>query len=260
HFHIGDIGCLPVLAKMTPNITNMEVPALAAVKAGADGIAAINTIKSVMNINLQTYVSGPDVIGKSSVGGYSGKAVKPIALRFIHDIKSNPDLKDIPVSGMGGIENWIDGAEFIALGCETVQITTAVMEYGYRIIDDLLDGLSNYMGELGIGSVKELVGRALPNLLPAEKLNRSSICYPKFNRNLCVGCGRCYLSCYDAGHQALSMGKDRKPVMDAKKCVGCHLCRIVCPAEAISPGVRIKLEERKEGMRNVSMQFGTNEG
>ncbi|WP_333678116.1 NAD-dependent dihydropyrimidine dehydrogenase subunit PreA [Muricomes intestini] len=251
---------LPVLAKMTPNITNMEVPALAAVKAGADGIAAINTIKSVMNINLQTYVSGPDVIGKSSVGGYSGKAVKPIALRFIHDIKSNPGLKDIPVSGMGGIENWIDGAEFIALGCETVQITTAVMEYGYRIIDDLLDGLSNYMGELGIGSVKELVGRALPNLLPAEKLNRSSICYPKFNRNLCVGCGRCYLSCYDAGHQALSMGKDRKPVMDAKKCVGCHLCRIVCPAEAISPGVRIKLEERKEGMRNVSMQFRTNEG
>lgn len=230
---------LPVLVKMTPNITNMEVPALAAVEAGADGIAAINTIKSVMNINLQTFASGPNVVGKSTVGGYSGKAVKPIALRFIHDMKSNSRLKDIPISGMGGIENWIDAAEFMALGCETVQITTAVMQYGYRIIDDLLEGLSNYMGELGIDSLKDLVGRALPNLLPAEELNRSSICYPKFDRKMCVGCGRCYLSCYDAGHQALAIGKDRNPVMDAKKCVGCQLCKVVCPAEAITSGARV---------------------
>ncbi len=242
---------LPVLAKMTPNITNMEVPALAAVEAGADGIAAINTIKSVMNINLQTFASGPDVIGKSAVGGYSGKAVKPIALRFIHDMKSNSSLKDIPISGMGGIENWIDAAEFMALGCETVQITTAVMQYGYRIIDDLLEGLSNYMEELEISSLKELVGKALPNLLPAEELNRNSICYPKFDRKLCVGCGRCYLSCYDAGHQALAIGKDRKPVMDAKKCVGCQLCKVVCPAEAISSGVRVELRAGKEGICDV---------
>lgn len=232
---------LPILAKMTPNITNMEVPALAAVEAGADGIAAINTIKSVMNINLQTFTSGPDVVGKSAVGGYSGKAVKPIALRFIHDMKSNPKLKETPISGMGGIENWMDAAEFLALGCETVQITTAVMQYGYRIIDDLLEGLSAYMEASGFHSLQDMVGKAQPNVLPAEKLNRSSICYPKFNRELCVSCGRCYLSCYDAGHQALTIGKDGKPVLDGKKCVGCQLCKIVCPAEAILSGTRVSV-------------------
>ena len=142
---------LPILAKMTPNITNMEVPAIAAIENGATGIAAINTIKSIMNINLDTFASGPDVSGKSAVGGYSGKAVKPIALRFIHDMKANDMLKDIPVSGMGGIETWKDAAEFMALGCETVQVTTAVMQYGYWIIDDLIYGMKNYLWESGYG-------------------------------------------------------------------------------------------------------------
>ena len=229
---------LPILAKMTPNITNMEPPAVAAIEAGANGIAAINTIKSVMNVNLQTFVSGPDVVGKSAVGGYSGKAVKPIALRFIQDMKTYDKLKDIPISGMGGIENWQDAAEFMALGCGTVQVTTAVMQYGYRIIDDLIDGMSNYMEEMHMNSISELVGKALPNLLPAEQLDRKTICYPKFDRNKCVGCGRCYLSCYDAGHQALEM-KEGKPVMIAKKCVGCQLCKLVCPVEAITSGTRV---------------------
>ncbi len=233
---------LPILAKMTPNITNMEIPAIAAVKNGADGLAAINTIKSVMNVNLNSFASGPDVMGKSAVGGYSGKAVKPIALRFIHDMKVNQELKDIPVSGMGGIETWRDAAEFMALGCETIQVTTAVMQYGYRIIEDMISGMKAYLSDCGYSSVKEIVGKGLQNLLPAEKLNRKSIEYPKFNKSECVGCGRCYLSCYDGGHQALKMGEDNKPVMDAKKCVGCQLCKVVCPVGAISKGTRVNIK------------------
>lgn len=233
---------LPILAKMTPNITNMEIPAIIAMENGATGIAAINTIKSVMNVNLNTFASGPDVMGKSAVGGYSGKAVKPIALRFIHDMKTNTKLVDVPISGMGGIETWKDAAEFMAMGCETIQITTSVMQYGYRIIDDLILGMTEYLASHGYSSVKEIVGNALQNLIPAENLNRKSIEFPKFNRKDCVGCGRCYLSCYDAGHQALTIGTDGKPVMDPTKCVGCQLCKVVCPMEAITRGTRVDIK------------------
>ena len=230
---------LPVLAKMTPNITNMEMPSKAAVNAGADGIAAINTIKSIMNVHPDDFGSEPYVKGKSAVGGYSGKAVKPIALRFIQDIKNCRELATVPISGMGGIETWKDAVEFISLGCGTVQVTTSVMQYGYRIIDDLIDGLAWYMGSHGISSVNDLMGRALKNLVPADELERNSICYPKFDRSKCVGCLRCYLSCYDGGHQALRINEATgQPFMDGKKCVGCHLCVTVCPAGAITPGVR----------------------
>lgn len=231
---------LPVLVKMTPNIGNMEIPALAAMKAGADGIAAINTIKSIMNIDLEDFVSGPKVDGKSCVGGYSGKTVKPVALRFIHDIKKHPELKDVPVSGMGGIETWRDAAEFIALGCANLQVTTSVMQYGYRIIEDLIKGLSHYLIDQGFSSVQQLVGVALPNLVAADQLNRHSISYPKFNRSKCLGCGRCYLSCLDGGHQALEMDEAAgKPKLIPDKCTGCQLCVVVCPAGAITAGKRL---------------------
>ncbi len=231
---------IPILAKMTPNIGNMEIPAIAAVNAGADGIAAINTIKSIINVNLDSFVSAPEVKGKTSVGGYSGKAVKPIALRFIHSMKSCNELKDIPVSGMGGIETWRDAAEFMALGCENIQVTTSVMQYGYRVIDDMLEGMKYYLSSHGYKCVKEIVGKALPQVVPAEKLDRDSICLPRFDRSKCLGCGRCYLSCYDGGHQAISQQQSTgKPVLIADKCVGCHLCVTVCPVKAISQGNRI---------------------
>ena len=235
---------LPILAKMTPNITNMEIPAIAAVNAGADGIAAINTIKSIMNVNLyDNFVSEPNVEGKSAVGGYSGKAVKPIALRFINDMKTNEKLKDIPISGMGGIETWKDAAEFMALGCETIQVTTAVMQYGYRIIDDMIEGITDYMQSQGFTSVKQIIGKAIPNVFEASMLNRHTIEYPKFNRNTCVSCGRCYLSCYDGGHQALRLDeKSGKPIMDPNKCVGCQLCKLVCPTGSISAGKRVEIK------------------
>ncbi len=237
---------LPILAKMTPNIGNMELPAAAAIEAGATGIAAINTIKSVMNVNLDTFSSGPDVQGQTSVGGYSGKAVKPIALRFIQSMKSYEPLKNVPVSGMGGIESWRDAAEFMTLGCENIQVTTAVMQYGYRIIEDMLEGMKLYLSAHGYKSVSEIVGKALPKIVPTEALDRESICFPKFDKSRCIGCGRCYLSCYDGGHQAL--GRDEttgRPVFIPTKCVGCHLCVTVCPVSAIAPGTRVAKSKLK---------------
>ena len=224
---------------MTPNITSMLPPAVAAIKAGADGLAAINTIKSVMNVNLGSFVSSPDVGGCSSVGGYSGKAVKPIALRFVNEMASCEKLKGVPISGMGGIETWRDAAEFISMGCSTVQVTTSVMQYGYRIIDDLIDGLKRYMAEMKFNSIYDFLGKANEKIIPADDLDRSYICFPRFDREKCIGCGRCLLSCYDGGHQAIKMNAENKPILDGKKCVGCHLCKIVCPVGAISAGKKI---------------------
>ncbi len=230
----------PVLAKMTPNTGNMEPAAIAAVEGGADGLAAINTIKSITALDLPQLCPTPSVGGKSSVSGYSGKAVKPIALRFINDMAQSKRLSGVPISGMGGIETWRDALEFILLGCSNIQVTTAVMQYGYRIIDDLIDGLSIYMTENGIGSVSEMVGKALSNIVPADKLDRDSIVYPVFDREKCVGCGRCYISCMDGGHQAIKWDKaERKVSLLGKECVGCHLCVHVCPTGAISAGRRI---------------------
>ena len=231
---------LPVLAKMTPNITNMEIPAIAAVNAGADGIAAINTVKSITNIDLDSFVPTPDINGKSAVGGYSGKAVKPIALRFISDMKRNETLENVEISGMGGIETWRDGLEFILMGCTNLQVTTSVMQYGYRIIDDMLDGLSYWLTAAGYNSVSEVVGLANKNMTDAGSLDRDTVTYPIFDKNKCIGCGRCYIACYDAGHQALDFdSKTRKPVFLGSKCVGCHLCATVCPVNCISKAKRV---------------------
>jgi dihydropyrimidine dehydrogenase (NAD+) subunit PreA len=229
----------PVLAKMTPNITNMEVPAIAAMRAGADGLAAINTIKSITGFELPSLAPQPAVDGKSAVSGYSGKAVKPIALRFVRDLAVCPQLKGAPISGIGGIETWHDAAEFIALGCTNVQVTTSVMEYGYRVIEDMIAGLSEYLAQEGYSSLQELVGKGLEHIVDAEDLNRSTVSYPMFDQKKCVGCGRCAVSCYDGGHQAIGFGADRKPKLIGANCVGCHLCLLVCPAEAIHAGRRV---------------------
>ena len=234
---------IPILAKMTPNVGNMEEPAIAAVNAGADGLAAINTIKSIMNVDLDSFVSQPQVGTYTSVGGYSGKAIKPIALRFINDIRKCIETRAIPVSGMGGIESWRDAAEFISMGCGTIQVTTAVMQYGYGIIHDMIDGIKRYLAKYGYNSIQQIVGQALPKIIPTDLLDRRTRQFPKFIRDKCVGCGRCITSCYDGGHQALDMGKNGKPVLN-KNCVGCQLCLLVCPAQAITAGTRSQLSNK----------------
>ena len=225
---------IPVLAKLTPNVANMSPAAEAAFRGGADGIAAINTIKSVIGVNPLTYVSAPAVKGKSAVGGYSGNAVKPIALRFISELGQNPNLKGMHISGMGGIETWRDSLEFILMGAGSIQITTAVMQYGYRIIDDLKSGLNYYLAQMGIKSVKDIVGAGLDSISDTtDVLERDTVLFPKFDLDKCVGCGRCVISCNDGGHQAIKF-ENRRPKLEGSKCVGCHLCLLVCRQDAIS--------------------------
>ena len=228
---------LPILAKLTPNVATMSPAAEAARRGGADGLAAINTIKSIIGVNPHTYISAPAVHGKSAVGGYSGNAVKPIALRFIAELGQNPTLHGMHLSAMGGVETWLDALEFILLGAGRIQVTTAVMQYGYRIIDDLKAGLNYYLAEKGFSCVREATGLALEAVSDTtDVLERDTVIFPKFHREKCIGCGRCEISCADGGHQAIRLNEARKPILDGKKCVGCHLCVLVCPERAISSG------------------------
>lgn len=224
---------LPVLAKMTPNITRMEPPAMSAIAGGAAGITAINTIKSITKLNVDNLEPDPSVGGKTCISGYSGRAVKPIALRFVHDIARIPSV-NIPICGVGGIYTWQDALEFILMGASTLQVVTSVMEYGYRIIDDLVDGLSRYLDKHSIEHLDTLVGKGLDLVVKPSQLDRQTIHQPFFDEQECVGCGRCFISCQDAGHQALQwQRKERKPLLLTDKCVGCHLCANLCPVNAI---------------------------
>ena len=230
---------IPVLAKLTPNVLRMSEAAEAALRGGADGLAAINTIKSVTNVNLHTYVSAPAVRGQGAVGGYSGSAVRPIALRFVAELGLNPELRGMHISGMGGIETWRDAAEFLLLGARSLQAATAVMQYGYRIIDDLKQGLNLYLAEKGFASLSEMSGLGLDHLSgTTDSLDRGTVLFPRLLKGRCVGCGRCAVSCADGGHQALRLDEQRHPVLNGGRCVGCHLCVLVCPQRAMVPGTK----------------------
>ena len=223
---------IPVISKMTPNITHIAEPAEACVEAGADAISAINTIKSV------TMDADAEVAGQRTISGYSGRAVRPIALRHILELVQMS--KKTELSGIGGIETWRDALEFIQLGCNNVQVCTAVMQYGYRIVDDLILGLQRYMVKHHVAHLQELVGEQLPSFMNPDHLDRNTIIFPKIDKELCVGCGRCEISCNDGGHQAIVFDKEtRQPRIVGTKCVGCHLCRLVCPTGAIGLTKRI---------------------
>ena len=237
--HVKQSVKIPVIPKMTPNITHMREPSLGAYFAGADAISAINTIKSI------TFTPEAEVSEKKTVSGYSGRAVKPIAQRFILELAQNQIMRGIELSGIGGIETWRDALEYIQIGCRNVQVCTAVMQYGYRIIEDLMLGLQTYMAQRGIEHIEDIVGEQLPSFVLPSDLDRDTMVLPKVDRQKCMGCGRCHISCNDGGHQAITFDPEtRQPHIVGTKCVGCHLCRLVCPTGAIGLSKRFKKTQK----------------
>ena len=222
---------LPVIVKLTPNITDVRMPARAAKKGGADAVSLINTINSIMGVDPYTLKMSPNTGGMGSHGGYCGPAVKPIALNMVAEIARDPQTAGLPISGIGGIGNWRDALDFIALGSGTVQVCTAAMVYGFKIVQEMSDGLSNYMDEMGFASVSEIVGKAVPTVTNWQYLNLNHISKAVINQDSCIQCGRCHIACEDTSHQAITHMKDGKRFFEVKEdeCVGCNLCVTVCP-------------------------------
>jgi dihydropyrimidine dehydrogenase (NAD+) subunit PreA len=267
----------PVLVKLTPNITDIRAVARAAKRGGADGLSAINTINSIMGIDLDTLEPRPNVGGSSSHGGYCGPAVKPIALHLVQQIASDPDV-GLPISGIGGVGTWRDAAEFILLGSSTVQVCTAAMHYGYRIVEDMLDGLSNWMDEKGFRTVDDFRGLTLPNIMDWKHLDLNYKIVARIHEDKCIGCELCYIACWDGAHQCIHLNGHAKPAeveaasrariavtpipkldggqttksnrlphVDEAECVGCNLCWLVCPV----PGC-ITMEQVDNGLPRQS--------
>ena len=227
---------LPVIVKLTPNITDVRYPARAAKAGGADAVSLINTINSIIGVDLERMAITPNTGGWGSHGGYCGPAVKPIALHMVAEIARDAQTAGLPLSGIGGVSTWRDAAEFIALGCGTVQVCTAAMVYGFKIVQDLCDGLANFMDAQGWRTLDDLRGRALPSVKDWNQLDLNHIDKARIDPALCIGCGRCHIACEDTSHQAIRVqeaspesGGVRRFVVDEADCVGCNLCVTVCP-------------------------------
>ena len=222
---------MPVIVKLTPNITNVLNPARAAVKGGADAVSLINTINSIMGINLDVMAPEPVVDGKGTHGGYCGPAVKPIALNMVAEIARTADTRHIPISGIGGITTWRDAVEFMVLGAGNVQVCTAAMTYGFRIVEEMIDGLCQFMDQRGFATLDDFRGMAIPNVTDWNQLNLKYVSKARINQDLCIQCGRCHIACEDTSHQAITPMKDGKRFFEVvdSECVGCNLCAHVCP-------------------------------
>ena len=224
---------VPVIVKLTPNITDVRHTARAASRGGANAVSMINTINSIIGVDIGSWDPIPSVDGMSSHGGYCGPAVKPIALNMVNECARDPEVT-IPISGIGGVSNWQDAVEFLLLGATNVQVCTAVMHHGFRIVEDMIDGLNNYMDARGIASLDEIIGKAQNKITTWENLNLNYKLIAEINQETCIHCSKCYIACEDAAHQCI----DRKMVddvailtVDAAHCVGCNLCMMVCPVE-----------------------------
>jgi dihydropyrimidine dehydrogenase (NAD+) subunit PreA len=270
----------PVMVKLTPNVTDIRAVARAARRGGADGLSAINTINSITGIDLDTLVPRPNVGGLSAHGGYCGPAVKPIALHLVEQIASDPEV-GLPLSGIGGIGGWREAAEFILLGCGTVQVCTAVMHYGYRIVEDMCDGLSNWMDSKGYRRLEDFRGASLPKLAEWKQLDLNYKIVARIDPAKCIGCNLCYVACWDGAHQCIhhegrvsppvreaasrasiamtpiarldrggkgngSAPAVQVPIVDEKECVGCNLCALVCPVEDCITMVEIPTGKPRE--------------
>ena len=222
---------MPVIVKLTPNISDIRNSARAACKGGADAVSLINTVNSITSVDLDLMAPEPTIDGKGTHGGYCGPAVKPIALNMVAEIARDPETAGLPISGIGGISTWRDAAEFLALGAGNVQVCSAAMTYGFGIIKELTAGLSLWMDEKGYGRIDEVTGRAVPNVTDWQHLNLNYVTKARIDQDACIKCGRCYAACEDTSHQAISMSADRVFEVIDSECVACNLCVNVCPVE-----------------------------
>ncbi|HQU66645.1 MAG TPA: NAD-dependent dihydropyrimidine dehydrogenase subunit PreA [Albidovulum sp.] len=223
---------MPCIVKLTPNITDVRKPAEAAKRGGADAVSLINTINSITSVNLDSFAPEPTIDGKGAHGGYCGPAVKPIALSMVSEIARGAVTRGMPISGIGGVTTWRDAAEFMALGCGNVQVCTAAMTYGFKVVQEMISGLSEYMDQKGFSDTSEIVGRAVPNVTDWNQLNLNYVTKAEIDQDLCIKCGRCYAACEDTSHQAIAMSADRTFTVMDDECVACNLCIDVCPVES----------------------------
>jgi len=239
---VMEVATKPVIVKLTPNVTDIVVPARAAAKGKASALSLINTINSIMGIDLDTFELRPNVGGKGGHGGYAGPAVKPIALHLLSAVAADPEIQrlKLPISGMGGVETWQDAVEFMLLGASSVQVCTAVMHWGFRIVEDMIDGMSNWMDDKGFLSVNDFIGKSLPRISAFGDFDLGFQSVAEINQSKCIQCNLCFIACNDAAHQCIDL-KDLKltdeanerlhPVVRAEDCVGCALCSTVCPVD-----------------------------
>ena len=226
---VKEVATIPVLVKLTPNVTDVTFPGMAAQKANAEGVSLINTINSVTGVDLETLIPNPNVHGSSAHGGYCGPAVKPIALNMVASLAHHPEFR-LPISGIGGVETWADAAEFILMGSTSVQVCTAAMKYGFRMVTDLTTGLSNWMDRKGFKTIKEIVGLSSNRMRDWGDLDLNYRIVANINEDRCIGCQLCYIACEDAAHQSIRLQEgSRVPRIDEETCVGCNLCSLVCP-------------------------------
>ena len=221
----------PVIVKLTPNITDIRLAARAAKAGGADAVSLINTVKSITSVNLDSMSPEPCIDGKGTQGGYCGPAVKPIAMHMVSEIARDPETSGLPISAIGGITTWRDAAEFMTLGAGNVQVCTAAMTYGFKIVEEMISGLSEWMDSKNYSNTSDFVAKAVPNVTDWQYLNLNYIAKAKIDQESCIKCGRCYAACEDTSHQAIWMKEDRVFEVNDAECVACNLCVNVCPVE-----------------------------
>ncbi|WP_416149931.1 NAD-dependent dihydropyrimidine dehydrogenase subunit PreA [Salipaludibacillus sp. HK11] len=238
-----EVATTPVIVKLTPNITDITHTAEAAVRGGADSVSMINTINSLAGVDIDTWQTIPNVAGKGAHGGYCGPAVKPIALNMVAECAKN-DRINVPISGIGGISNWQDAVEFMLMGATGVQVCTAVMHHGFSIVEDMIDGLNNYLDDKQIASVSELVGKSVSSFSEWGNLDLNHQVVAQINNDICINCNKCHIACEDASHQCIDMLKDNhgNDILRVREedCVGCNLCSIVCPVDGAIDMIEFK--------------------
>lgn len=228
---VTEVATRPVIVKLTPNITDITAAGLAAQRGGAQAVSLINTINSVMGVDLTSWSPLPSVAGQGTHGGYCGPAVKPVALHLLSSLANHPDFY-LPISGIGGIANWQDATEFLLLGASTVQVATAVMHHGFRMVQEMETGLREYLHQRGLTSVQQVVGGALPRTVRWDQLDLNYALTAVIDSQRCIGCQLCYVACDEGAHQAIDLQPgSRVPVVLESHCVGCNLCHHVCPVD-----------------------------